>query len=372
MERSERAVTGGALVARGLTKRYHQTTVLDDVDLEVRPGEFVTLLGPSGSGKTTTLGVIAGLVRPDGGTVALDGREITSLPPYRRGMGVVFQSYALFPHRTVRENVGFPLRMQRRSKAEIREHVDDALVRVQLEEFADRYPAQLSGGQQQRAALARAFVSRPPLLLMDEPLGALDKALRESLQLEITRLSRELGLSVVYVTHDQDEALAMSDRIAVYRGGRIAQLGTGSELYERPRSLFVARFLGNSTVLRGRLRERGDGYAVEGGAFGFAVAAGGKIGDDREGDVVAFVIRPEHMAVERVAGAAPLPDGVNELRGAVSDVLYFGRELRVVVEVPGTVVQVSRPGDMPDALERGDEVRVTWPSSAGVIVTDAP
>ncbi len=249
----------GALTLRNLTKIYGDLHAVDDVSLDVAPGEFVTLLGPSGSGKTTTLRIIGGFIKPEAGTVSLDGRDLTKVPPYKRDIGMVFQNYALFPHMTASENVGFPLQMRRVPKAEVKEKVREALRLVRLEELGDRYPKQLSGGQQQRVALARSFSFDPQLLLMDEPLGALDKKLREALQLEVLRISRQLGVTVVYVTHDQEESLVMSDRIAIYNEGRIEQIGTGEDLYERPVSLFVADFVGESNIYRGTLQA--DPYA---------------------------------------------------------------------------------------------------------------
>ena len=223
----------------------------------MRRGEFVTLLGPSGSGKTTTLRMIAGFTSPTGGSIEIDGQDMTRVPPHRRDVGMVFQNYALFPHMTAAQNVAFPLRMRKQSRAEIDRRVGDALDLVKLRHLADRYPRQLSGGQQQRIALARAVVFEPRLLLMDEPLGALDRKLREALQLEIIRISRELGATVLYVTHDQEEALVMSDRIAIFNEGRIEQLGSGEDLYDRPASLFVADFIGESNILRGRYEADG-------------------------------------------------------------------------------------------------------------------
>jgi putative spermidine/putrescine transport system ATP-binding protein len=240
----------------GVSKRYDSLVAVDDLDLGLRTGEFLTLLGPSGSGKTTTLMMVAGLQQPDAGRITLNGVSVARLPPYRRDIGMVFQSYALFPHMTVRRNIAFPLEMRGLAKAEIARLVDEALALVKLPDHGDRLPRQLSGGQQQRVALARAMVYRPALLLMDEPLGALDKKLREQLQLEIKRVHRERGISVLYVTHDQEEALTMSDRIAVFNRGRIEQIGTPEELYDRPATRFVASFIGDTNFLSGRSSRR--------------------------------------------------------------------------------------------------------------------
>ena len=233
----------------GLFKRYGEAVALDGISLVVEPGEFVSLLGPSGSGKTTTLNLIAGFAKPTAGDILMDGRPIAELPPHRRDIGVVFQHYALFPQLTASENVAFPLRRRRVPKPEIRERVTSALEMVELEGLEDRHPRELSGGQQQRVALARAIVFNPRVLLMDEPLGALDRKLRDSLQRQIKRLHQELGITFVYVTHDQDEAMSLSERVAVFNNGRIEQIGTPVELYEQPNSRFVAEFLGESNVL---------------------------------------------------------------------------------------------------------------------------
>ena len=239
------------LEVRNLRKTYGNFVALEGVSINVSAGEFVTLLGPSGSGKTTLLMACAGLNEPDSGEIRIDGEPATFLPAYQRDIGMVFQNYALFPHMTIFENIAFPLWMRRRPDAEVREAVGEILDIIQLSGTEDRYPRQLSGGQQQRVALARALVYKPSIVLMDEPLGALDKKLREQLQYEIKRLHGQLGLAMLYVTHDQEEALVMSDRICLMREGRIEQMGTPQELYFRPRSLFAADFLGKSNLPRG-------------------------------------------------------------------------------------------------------------------------
>ena len=248
---ADRAPHGASITMRGLTKRYGPVTAVDAIDLDARPGEFLTLLGPSGSGKTTTLNMIAGFVDVTEGELRMDEREMTNLPPYKRNIGMVFQHYALFPHMTVEENIEYPLRQRSIAKAERHTMVAQALETVGLGDLGRRRPKELSGGQQQRVALARALVYSPRVLLMDEPLGALDKKLRDSLQLEIKRIHAELGTTFVYVTHDQDEALVLCDRIAVFNDGRIEQIGTPTELYEYPDSLFVAQFLGESSLFHG-------------------------------------------------------------------------------------------------------------------------
>jgi putative spermidine/putrescine transport system ATP-binding protein len=311
---------GKLLELRHLRKAYGATMAVDGIDLAVGSGEFVTLLGPSGSGKTTTLAMIAGLVEPSGGEILLDGRAIGRLPPWRREIGVVFQHYALFPHMTVAGNVAFPLEMRRVGRAEIGRRVGRALAMVGLGELGGRYPRQLSGGQQQRVALARAIVFEPRLLLMDEPLGALDKKLREQMQTEILRLHRELGIAVVYVTHDQEEALVMSDRIAVFDQGRLQQVGTPEELYESPRSRFVAAFVGDTNLLDGRVSEVDAGF-VRVDCGGVAVRARNPAGLG-PGDVCVVAIRPERVGME----AAP----ENAVAGRVREVVYLGKSRRYV------------------------------------------
>ncbi len=359
----------GALGLRGVSKLYGDVVAVRDVDLEVRPGEFVTLLGPSGSGKTTTLRIIAGFIRPDTGTVVLDGQDLTRVPPHRRGIGMVFQNYALFPHMTVAGNIAFPLEMRRVPKAERAKLVEEALRLVRLEGFGDRYPRQLSGGQQQRVALARALVFHPSVLLMDEPLGALDKKLREALQLEVMRVAHQLGLTVIYVTHDQEEALVMSDRIAVYSHGRIAQIGTGEELYERPASLFVADFIGESNIFRGTLRPSAGVVETAVGPLR-AEPEAWRREDLREGARGAVVVRPERMWI-RPADAEPRPTDAAALRGRIREVIYLGSTRKYVVELAPEVTAIVRTqgprlGDIP----AGPEVTVGWDLGDGVLVPD--
>jgi len=360
-----------ALVLRALTKHFGSAVAVDGIDLDVRPGEFLTLLGPSGSGKTTTLRMVAGFMAPTSGSIEIDGSDMTRVPPHRRDVGMVFQNYALFPHMTAAENVAFPLRMRRRPGAEIKKRVGEALDLVKLGSFGDRYPRQLSGGQQQRIALARAVVFEPRLLLMDEPLGALDRKLRESLQLEIIRVSRELGATVLYVTHDQEEALVMSDRIAIFSMGRIEQLGSGADLYDRPASLFVADFIGESNILRGR-------YEVDGGAGGWMTrdetrwrvgAASAGRSDVASGAAAALVVRPERM---RVLTDGATPDGLNTADATVDEVLYLGPDIKYQLALPwGQRISIREPREL-DARElaRGERVRIGWKVEDGLLVAD--
>jgi putative spermidine/putrescine transport system ATP-binding protein len=313
------AGSASKLSVRALRKEYGPVKALAGVDLELKEGEFITLLGPSGSGKSTMLMIIAGLARPDSGEVWIDGRLSTFLPPHKREIGVVFQNYALFPHLTVYENIAFPLRMRRRSKAEIDREVARVLGIVQLPAMAHRYPRELSGGQQQRIALARCMIYQPPIILMDEPLGALDKKLRQQLQLEIRRLHHQFGISVLYVTHDQEEALAMSDRICLMNDGAIEQIGTPADLYFRPRSEFAADFLGESNLLDVQLLAEDGGTAQVRSADGTVLRAarhGALAGAGR----IRLLVRPESM---RLLAAGETAD--NELAGVLRDVILLGQ-----------------------------------------------
>ncbi|UOQ59845.1 ABC transporter ATP-binding protein [Leucobacter rhizosphaerae] len=336
---------GAELRLSGLVKRYGGTAAVANVDLEVASGEFVTLLGPSGSGKTTTLSMIAGFTVPTDGRVVCDGAEITSVPPHKRGLGMVFQNYSLFPHLTVRENVEFPLRQRGVAKPERVKRALEALELVELSARANAKPTQLSGGQQQRVALARALVFQPRLLLMDEPFGALDRALRERLQLELRRLHRELGITVVFVTHDQEEALTLSDRIAVFNEGRIEQVGTPEELYERPATLFVARFIGESNAITGEVR---DGEFLS--RHGVRVPAP----QLSEGPAVA-IVRPERLRV--VAPDAPAGDCAIE--GTVADITYLGAQSRLELDTAEgpIIVRAGVEAAMPSL---GSTVRLAW------------
>ena len=362
----------GALSLRGVSKAYADVRAVDDVSLDARPGEFVTLLGPSGSGKTTTLRIIAGFIRADAGTVVLDGRDLTHVPPYRRDVGMVFQNYALFPHMTAAGNVSFPLQMRRTAKHEIQRMVEDALRLVRLEGMGERYPRQLSGGQQQRIALARALVFNPSLLLMDEPLGALDKKLREALQLEIMQLSHRLGVTVIYVTHDQEEALVMSDRIAIYSQGRIEQLGTGEELYERPSSLFVADFVGESNIFGGTLRA-GDAVLVTDRGLNIRVSPDAIRRRGLPDGSAAVVVRPERVWIRSPDDSVGTgPHDAAAMRGHVREVIYLGSSRKFVVEVEGGRIvtarlQEERHGSVP----AGPEVLVGWHVDDGVVVPGA-
>ena len=350
-----------------LSKFYGGFTALDNVSLGIRRGEFLTLLGPSGSGKTTLLMSIAGFVLPDRGDILLDGRSIGHLPPEQRNFGMVFQGYALFPHMTVADNIAFPLKVRKRPAAEIKQKVDAALDLVQLSSRADRYPRQLSGGQQQRVALARAMVFTPHLLLLDEPLSALDKKLRAELQDELKRLHRRVGLTFIYVTHDQDEALSMSDRIVVMRDGRVVQQGSPTELYDRPATTFVADFLGKSNFLRGKVEAHAPGgfvLAHQGARIAQASADGEApaVGTD-----VVIALRPEKVGIVRDGEAAD-----NRLKGVVSEWNYFGSQFRLVVDTlefgPVAVVIPAWKCGEPPAI--GAPLMLAFERDAGTLVAD--
>ncbi|MBB3726888.1 ABC transporter ATP-binding protein [Nonomuraea dietziae] len=343
----------------GLTKTYADFVAVDDVSLAIEPGEFMTLLGPSGSGKTTTLNIIAGFVRQTSGELTVDGASIGATPPHKRDMGMVFQHYALFPHMTVAENIAYPLKQRKVPKARRAELVAAAMETVHLGDFGHRYPRELSGGQQQRVAVARAIVYNPRVLLMDEPLGALDKKLRDWLQLEIKRIHAELGTTFVYVTHDQDEALVLSDRIAVFNKGRIEQVGPAAELYERPRTLFVAKFLGESTVLRGPV----DGQGL--GACARLLRVPGSI-EGRDG---ALVVRPERLAVRKQGHEAE--SGWNALPATVTGEIYLGSSRKLELKLPDGSPALAREqaGGLSEARV-GDEVTLTWRVADSVLLPD--
>jgi putative spermidine/putrescine transport system ATP-binding protein len=356
---------GASVELLDLRKLYGGVMALDTLTLEVKQGEFVTLLGPSGSGKTTTLMMIAGFEDPTAGEILVSGEPVVQCPPYRRNIGVVFQSYALFPHMTVAANVAYPLRMRNVGRDEIRRRVAAALDLVQLVALGGRYPGQLSGGQQQRVALARALVFEPPLLLMDEPLGALDKKLREDLQLEIKRIHREVGVSVIYVTHDQSEALTMSDRIAVMRNGRLEQYASAEELYERPATRFVAEFVGEATLLPARVES-----ADAGGAVLVVDAGGPRLATDRggltPGAQVTAVVRPEKA---RLAADAT---GPNVFRAVVDDVMYLGDTTKYWVSTAAGTRLVVKSQSRSDALRsaKGDPVHVAIDARDVIVVSE--
>jgi len=338
------------------------------VTLTARPGEFLTLLGPSGSGKTTTLACIAGFAVPTEGEVWIEGARVTFDPPFKRNVGMVFQNYALFPHMTVTDNLAFPLRMRKLSAAAIRERVAQGLALVQLEGLGARYPRQLSGGQQQRVAMARALVFEPPVLLMDEPLGALDKQLRLEMQLELKHLQARLGVTVIYVTHDQEEALTLSDRIAVMNRGRVEQLGEPTELYDAPATGFVAQFIGESNRVEGVIGgdEAGRHVLVTRSGLRLPIRPGGAA----VGEAAVLFLRPERITVEPDAPAAggSTPSGP-AVPGEVAEAVFVGEATRYVVRAAaGLTFTVKRLNlDAADRLKVGARVTLRWDPDAAFI-----
>ncbi|HEV2546426.1 MAG TPA: ABC transporter ATP-binding protein [Stellaceae bacterium] len=336
-------------------KRFDAIRAVDGVSFTVRRGEFVTLLGPSGCGKSTILRMIAGFEDPDAGHIEIDGIDVRDQPAHHRPVNMVFQSYALFPHLNVFDNVAFGLRRKKIASAEVEQRVKDYLHLVSLDNLDERYPSQLSGGQQQRVALARALVNRPKLLLLDEPLGALDLKLRRRMQVELKQLQRELQISFVYVTHDQDEALTLSDRIAVMNNGHILQVGRGREIYDRPQSLFVANFLGEANVLSGNVVSESGRFKAEIG--GCLMPLGNVINPPVESGGVLFAIRPEHVRLSTEAD-------VRKMRCLVEDKLFLGNGLVVYARNAARQLITVRNSDRAlfDQLTPGQTVYVDWHS----------
>jgi putative spermidine/putrescine transport system ATP-binding protein len=352
----------------GVQKSYDGLhLVVRQLDLDIRRGEFLTLLGPSGSGKTTTLMMLAGFESPTAGEILLDGKPITRTPPHRRNFGMVFQNYALFPHLTVGQNVAYPLTVRKTPKPEQATRVAKALDMVRLSGMADRFPAQLSGGQQQRVALARALVFEPQLVLMDEPLGALDKQLREHMQIELKELHRQLGVTFVFVTHDQGEALTMSDRVAVFDDGAIQQVDTADRMYEAPANRFVAGFIGDNTTLRGTVcavqsdpgTDRCDIVLADG-----RVLIGMNVNGAAVGAAVEACIRPERIAIQPDTRAESVPGRANMLPAQVRGVIYFGDHLRLLCAVgdgqPHATVKL--PLSVPYVPETGHRIWLEFPT----------
>ena len=367
-ERDAAAARDGAAAApdirlENVTKRFDDVTAVDDLSLTIDQGRFFALLGPSGCGKTTTLRMIGGFEEPTSGTILLGDRDVTGLPPYRRDVNTVFQSYALFPHLSIYENVAFGLRRKGVKGDDLKRRVGEGLELVDLGDLGRRKPRQLSGGQQQRIALARALVNRAKVLLLDEPLGALDLKLRKQMQLELKGIQNEVGITFVHVTHDQEEAMTMADTIAVMNGGRIEQLGSPSDLYERPETAFVAGFLGVSNLLPGNLN--GDGVVRLDGGGDVRVPAAALAG--RSGRV-AVGIRPEKL---RLAAGGERADGANVLEGVVAECSYIGVSTQYVVETPAGPVTVyaqnAEPGFV-QAASPGERVSLAWSPEATFVV----
>ena len=366
------AASGAAayLHIAGVSKRFGAIAAVDGVSLEIERGEFFALLGPSGCGKTTLLRMLAGFETPSEGDILLDGVDLTRLPPYRRPVNMMFQSYALFPHMSVAGNVAFGLRQDRVPRAEIAVRVDEALALVELTALARRRPHQLSGGQRQRVALARSLVKRPKLLLLDEPLAALDKKLREQTQFELMEIQQRVGITFVIVTHDQDEAMTVADRIAVMEGGRIAQVDTPAAIYEAPRSRYVAEFIGDVNIFEGRARAvNGGGVAVELADAPDGLAAPAGADGPGAGDAVLLAVRPEKIEISPQA----LPPGtVNAVAGRVTEIAYLGSvsTYRVRLDSGKTVVstQTNRLLHGGAAIDRGTRVHLSWPVEASILL----
>jgi len=337
---AEREPAPGSIRLSDLTKTFGKVTAVDGVDLDIREGEFFSMLGPSGSGKTTVLRLVAGFEKPTRGSVLLAGEDVTGRAPFERDVNTVFQDYALFPHMSVRENVAYGLRVRKVPKRRRLEMADEALTTVRLHDVGDRRPAQLSGGQQQRVALARALVIQPKVLLLDEPLGALDRKLRQEMQIELKQLQRQVGITFVFVTHDQEEALTMSDRIAVFNDGRVEQVGSPAEVYERPRTPFVADFVGTSNLL-------------DDGASQRLLGTPGR-----------HTVRPEKITLSTDLGTPEDPEA-ESATGTVTDVVYAGSITRFVVDVGGGARLVAVRQNEQSTSEdvgrlRGKEVRLSW------------
>jgi spermidine/putrescine transport system ATP-binding protein len=366
------ALAAPSVSLRGVTKRFGELTAVRGMDLDIPRGEFFTMLGPSGCGKTTTLRMIAGFEEATEGTVLLDGDDVTGLPPFRRPTNTVFQSYALFPHMSVEKNVAFGLERRRISRDEVRTRVSEELDRVGLSAEAKRKPRQLSGGQQQRVALARALVNRPAVLLLDEPLGALDLKLRKQLQVELKRIQGEVGITFVYVTHDQEEALTMSDRIAVMNHGVVEQMDSPEEIYERPRTSFVAGFIGVSNLMPGEVVSSGLGISeirLDAGPKVRTGAAGAAAGERAHA-----VVRPEKLELHALNGVAA--DGRASVEGQVESSQYLGTATQVIVRLgDGTQMTVLVPNIDEEARRRlpaaGDAARLTWSDTNIHMVRDS-
>jgi spermidine/putrescine transport system ATP-binding protein len=354
-----------------VTKTFADTTAVDSLTLSIERGAFYALLGPSGCGKTTTLRMIGGFEDPTAGTVYLGGADVTDLPPYRRDVNTVFQSYALFPHLDVQKNVGFGLERRKLDRDEVRKRVSEALELTQLGGLEKRKPSQLSGGQQQRVALARALVNRPRALLLDEPLGALDLRLRKQLQIELKRIQQEVGITFVHVTHDQEEAMTMADTIAVMNEGHIEQEGGATDLYERPATEFVANFLGDCNLVDGKLGH------TRGGVTEFTTHDGAtlRVPDERfdqslNGGAVRVGVRPEKLTL--LPAGVDAPSGANSLSGRVEIASFLGTAIQYVVHTAGgeefTAVEQNRLGSEPESIGPGREVTLAWDPAHSILV----
>lgn len=347
----------------GVNKQFGENHIVKDLDIDVYKGEFLTLLGPSGCGKTTTLRMIAGFEQPTSGEILLEGQNVANQPPNKRDVNTVFQNYALFPHMNVRDNIGYGLRMKGTSKEEINRRVQDALRIVQMESFATRKPRELSGGQQQRVAVARAIVNNPTVLLLDEPLGALDLKLRKQMQFELKHLQQKLGITFIYVTHDQEEALTMSDRIAVMNNGRIEQIDTPNQIYNHPTTKFVADFIGETNLLAGKLvatTEHTQEVVIEGVQFIFPRQFTANAQDD-----VFVSIRPEQISIRKRQ-----EDGEKCLVGRVTERVFIGSVYKTIVTLPtGLEVAVVQSASTEEFISQGEEVFLSWEQHRAVVLS---
>jgi spermidine/putrescine transport system ATP-binding protein len=364
------ARSGHSVEIERVSRSFRDVVAVDDVSLHVRAGEFFSILGPSGCGKTTLLRIIAGLDYPDSGRILIDGRDVTEVPAHRRPTNLVFQRGALFPHMSVFDNVAYPLRRLKRSRSEIRDEVTEVLEMVRLGPLAKRYPSEVSGGQAQRVALARALVSRPAVLLLDEPLSALDLSLRKEMQLELRRLQDALGMTFIYVTHDQEEALTMSSRIVVMDDGRVVQVGTPREIYDTPASMFASTFIGETNLLRGTV------VAQSGGVLTIRVAGyelrALEARDLPTGTAVALSVRPERIRTVPLNGGG---ESWNSLPGEVVELLFLGSRIRARLDCAGTPVWIQQEATTPEAERLAESVRTTiwWALADGrVLLVDEP
>lgn len=352
----------------GVTKKFEDMVAVNHIELTVNEGEFLTFLGPSGCGKTTTLRMIAGFEEPTDGIIVIDGKESENLPPNRRNVNTVFQNYALFPHLSIRDNIAFGLKLKKMSKDEIKHKVDSMVELVKLQDHVDKKPSQLSGGQKQRVAIARSLVNEPKVLLLDEPLGALDLKLRKEMQIELKHLQRELGITFIYVTHDQEEALTISDRIAIMHNGNIEQLGTAEEIYERPRTRFAADFIGEINLFAGRVVEHTDDYSkVDIGGTVVTVNGSAEIHPGKKAYVA---VRPENM---HFVDSLPdfQEDKYNVIEAVYDESVYVGNVTRHVLHTKqGESIRITRFTRKKDACEKGQLVRICWSKSRSVIVYD--
>jgi len=359
------------IAVEGVKKRFGKIEAVHDVTLSIGEGEFFSLLGPSGCGKTTTLRMIAGFEVPDEGRIVLQGQDVTSVTPAQRPVNMVFQQYALFPHMSIQDNIAFGLKVKRVPRREHKERVHEMLRVVELEGFERRRPRQLSGGQQQRVALARALVNRPAALLLDEPLGALDVKLRKQMQLELKRIQNELGTTFVYVTHDQEEALSMSDRIAVMNGGRVEQIGSPREIYEHPETAFVADFIGSLNVLELAVDELVGAYAVTrlGERERVVVPVGSGV---QPGGALRVAVRPERVQIGPID--RPRSDGGSSLEGTIAEIVYLGMYTQFHVQTRVGRVVCHRLADEPiDTLAQGSRVSLSWePEHASLLADSVP